>query len=102
MMTAKQKLLIRSVNALVPNASFNCGGETPEDIDWTDSVARPSNAEIAAKMEELAASDLLVAEQRASEYPSIGDQLDALFHAGVFPAEMAEQIRAIKNKYPKS
>jgi hypothetical protein len=41
------------------------------------------------------------AEKRASEYPSIGDQLDALFHAGVFPAEMAAQIQAVKDKYPK-
>ena len=39
--------------------------------------------------------------QRASEYPSIGDQLDALFHAGVFPTDMAAKIQAIKNKYPK-
>jgi hypothetical protein len=39
---------------------------------------------------------------RKSEYPSIGDQLDALFHAGVFPEEMAEKIQAVKNKYPKS
>jgi hypothetical protein len=38
---------------------------------------------------------------RAAEYPAIGDQLDALFHAGVFPAEMAAQIQAIKDKYPK-
>lgn len=39
--------------------------------------------------------------KRASEYPSIGDQLDALYHAGVFPPEMAAQIEAIKAKYPK-
>jgi hypothetical protein len=39
--------------------------------------------------------------KRIKEYPSIGDQLDALFHAGLFPSEMAEQIQAIKNKYPK-
>jgi len=39
--------------------------------------------------------------QRALEYPAIGDQLDALFHAGVFPEEMASQIQAIKDKYPK-
>ena len=39
--------------------------------------------------------------QRMSEYPSIGDQLDALFHAGVFPPVMAAQIQAIKDKYPK-
>jgi hypothetical protein len=38
---------------------------------------------------------------RASEYPAIGDQLDALFHAGVFPAEMAAAIQAVKDKYPK-
>ena len=39
--------------------------------------------------------------QRAPEYPSIGDQLDALFHAGVFPEEMASTIQAVKDKYPK-
>ena len=38
---------------------------------------------------------------RVSEYPSIGDQLDALFHAGVFPTEMAALIQAVKDKYPK-
>lgn len=38
---------------------------------------------------------------RAAEYPAIGDQLDALFHAGIFPAEMAATIQAVKNKYPK-
>ena len=40
--------------------------------------------------------------KRRAEYPSIGDQLDALFHAGVFPAEMAAKIQAVKDKYPKS
>jgi hypothetical protein len=39
---------------------------------------------------------------RASEYPPIGDQLDALFHAGVFPPEMAAQLQAVKDKYPKN
>ena len=38
---------------------------------------------------------------RAAEYPAIGDQLDALFHAGVFPADMAATIQAVKDKYPK-
>jgi hypothetical protein len=40
-------------------------------------------------------------DNRVAEYPSIGDQLDALFHAGVFPAEMAAAIQAVKDKYPK-
>ena len=38
---------------------------------------------------------------RAAEYPAIGDQLDALFHAGVFPADMAAALQAVKDKYPK-
>ena len=38
---------------------------------------------------------------RVSEYPAIGDQLDALYHAGVFPDDMAAQIQAVKDKYPK-
>lgn len=38
--------------------------------------------------------------KRASEYPNIGDQLDALFHAGVFPTDMAAKIQAVKDKYP--
>lgn len=39
--------------------------------------------------------------KRLTEYPAIGDQLDALFHAGVFPPEMAAQIQSVKDKYPK-
>lgn len=39
--------------------------------------------------------------KRAKEYPAIGDQLDALFKAGVFPEDMAASIQAVKDKYPK-
>jgi len=39
--------------------------------------------------------------QQDRQYPSIGDQLDALFKAGAFPAEMASQIQAVKDAYPK-
>lgn len=44
---------------------------------------------------------LSYADMRTGAYPSIGDQLDALFHAGVFPAEMATRIQAVKDQYPK-
>lgn len=39
--------------------------------------------------------------KRAAEYPGIGDQLDALFKAGLMPKDMAAQIQAVKDKYPK-
>ena len=38
---------------------------------------------------------------RRNEYPSIGDQLDALYHAGIFPQEIADKIAVVKTKYPK-
>ena len=40
-------------------------------------------------------------QQRAKEYPSIGDQLDALWKGGDAAAEMLAKVQAVKNKYPK-
>jgi len=40
-------------------------------------------------------------EKRQAEYPDIGDQLDDLYHAGVFSTEMIAKIKAVKDKYPK-
>lgn len=45
---------------------------------------------------------LTYGKKRQNEYPSLGDQLDALYHAGVFPTDMADRIKAIKEKYPKA
>lgn len=39
--------------------------------------------------------------KRSLEYPSVGDQLDALYHAGTFDATMTATIKAVKDKYPK-
>jgi hypothetical protein len=38
---------------------------------------------------------------RASEYPAIGDQLDALWKGGDAAAEMLAKVQAVKSKYPK-
>jgi hypothetical protein len=53
-------------------------------------------------IEQAEAAKLAYKAKRAAEYPSIGDQLDALFKAGVFPADMAATIQAVKDKYPKA
>lgn len=39
--------------------------------------------------------------QRVPEYPSIGDQLDALWKGGDAAAEMLAKVQAVKTKYPK-
>ena len=58
--------------------------------------------------EELAGFQIQKAEEdvgryrRDRVYPPIGDQLDALFRAGVSPPEMAAQLQAVKDAHPKS
>jgi hypothetical protein len=71
---------------------------------WHDTnQTQPTEAEIAAEVIRLQDEydAQAYARSRAPEYPPIGDQLDALFKAGVFPAEMAAAIQAVKDKYPK-
>jgi len=73
-------------------------------IVWHDS--NPSNItdeQIQTKLAEIQAeyNTQEYARNRKSDYPDIGDQLDALYHAGVFPANMAARIKETKDKYPK-
>jgi hypothetical protein len=39
--------------------------------------------------------------KRKTEYPSIADQLDALWKGGDAAAEMLAKVQAVKSKYPK-
>ena len=64
-------------------------------------ITEEQATEIRQQKEQEIFNSLSYREKRVMEYPSIGDQLDALFRAGVFPAEMAAQIQAVKDKYPK-
>jgi len=67
------------------------------------SDAKPSeadcNAGVAAMQADWDGKDY--ARKRKAEYPLIGDQLDALYHAGVFSSDMTATIKAVKDKYPK-
>jgi len=90
-----------ALHSLRPGAEWALRGD---DLEWLDTKqTQPTEAEIQAEITRLQAEydAKAYARSRAAEYPAIGDQLDALFHAGVFPAEMAAQIQAIKDKYPK-
>jgi hypothetical protein len=82
-----------TIYKLYPNV-ITIRGDVAYDADGNE-VVYDENA-IIVEMDKVAYID-----KRVAEYPSIGDQLDALFHAGVFPQEMAEKIKAVKTKYPK-
>jgi len=69
----------------------------PNCTPITDSEAEELRAQTAAVM----FNNLSYAEKRLTEYPSIGDQMDALWKGGDVAAEMLAQIQAVKAKYPK-
>lgn len=95
---------IEAINQLVPGAGWSISNDDPsyETLVWSDDrpeYLKPTKQAILDKIAEI--DSLEYRKLREKEYPSIGDQLDALFHAGVFPEEMAVKIQAIKDKYPK-
>ena len=96
--------IVDALQSLTPGAAWRMYGKDYDKLEWFDeNVEKPTSIEIEDEIKRL--QDDYDAKEyqrnRVSEYPSIGDQLDALFHAGVFPPEMAVKIQAVKDKYPK-
>lgn len=96
--------IAEAIKSLYPSAEFYMGGDTYESVVWvSNDIQQPSKEAVEAEVARLQTeyNTQQYARQRAQEYPSIGDQLDALFHAGLFPEDMAAKLQAVKDKYPK-
>jgi|TARA_Y100001951_G_C11189049_1_gene210364 hypothetical protein len=94
----------KAIKSLDPSAQVSVNADDIDQITWHD--GNPNNIteeQIRAKQAELQIEydAQAYARNREPEYPPIGDQLDALFHAGVFPDDMAAVLQAVKDKYPK-
>lgn len=76
---------------------------TDEQYQESEAANSISLEALKAELLNVEAAEQAVAykEQRASEYPSIGDQLDMIFHAGLGGDEFQAAIQAVKDKYPK-
>ena len=95
--------LFHAIQSLVPGAEVSVG-TFDQKIEWHKPETAPVTLEqIQAEQQRLQqAYDWNEYQRnRAREYPTIQEQLDALYHAGVFPVEMAARIRAVKAKYPR-
>lgn len=90
---------------------FTGDGDAPDGWDYQvtlDEVAdnpMPDGAiEEDREIVESAKGRILLAEDwyelRADEYPSIKDQLDAMWKGGAAADEMAARVQAVKDKYP--
>ena len=93
-----------AIFSLVPGAQYSMINDDLDQMTWFDERTQPTKEQIETELARLITEyeNAEYARSRSMEYPAIGDQLDALFHAGVFPEEMAAKIQAVKDKYPKS
>ena len=80
------------LNKVYANLIVHDGGSKPTETECTDGLAAMQ-----------AAWDLendSYRSKRRAEYPSIGEQLDKIYHSGI--DAWKTDIKAIKDKYPKS
>jgi hypothetical protein len=97
-------LLAQSIKTIYPDSEFAIENDDLDTIRWFK-----NQPEIFDKQAVLSNVELIKIENqqktyqplRRKEYPSIGDQLDALWKGGVAAEEMAAKIQAVKDKYPK-
>ena len=93
---------IQAIQSLVPGAEVSVAGHD-DSVTWINYENPPvTDEQIAAEQHRLQMIHDWheYRRNRATEYPTIQEQLDALYHAGVFPPEMSARIRAVKEKYP--
>jgi hypothetical protein len=95
--------IIKSILAINPKAEVSINSNDVKQITWHNGTTPIAEADILAKQAELQADYEAKEYQRnrASEYPSIGEQLDMIYHAGQGGDAFQAAIQAIKDKYPK-
>ena len=76
---------------------------------WREILSRWGQADYDDKVKRASHQETLKGEceayqygrDRQKSYPKIGDQLDALYKAGVFPEDMEAEIKKVKTDNPK-
>jgi len=89
--------ILDAVRILRPGTCWNLRGDRLEQAnDDSPRVDPPTWEEIQAVLNKHSYKEL-----RRSAYPSIGDQLDALWKGGDALADMQAKIMAVKAQFPK-
>ena len=102
-------MIEKAILKINPNASFEIRSKDINQITWHNGTTPIPKADIEAKMVEVQAEYDANQYQRDRVYPSIGDQLDMLWHSiDQNPAlksqyfDFYEAIKAVKVKHPKN
>jgi len=101
--------VIKAILKINPNAEVSVNADDINQINWHNGTTPIPKADIEAKMVEVQAEYDAKQYQRDRVYPSIGDQLDMLWHSiDQNPKlkseyfEFYEAIKAVKVKNPKN
>ena len=101
---------LKAIKKINPNAKFQIEKDIDgnENITWLDGTTPIPKADIEAKMVEVQADYDAKQYQRDRVYPSIGDQLDMLWHTMDKNTELQHKfydfyqtIKKVKVAYPK-
>ena len=95
--------IVNAIQAINPKAVVNILDDDIKKITWLEGTIPIDEADILAKQKELQTENDAKEYQRdrAESYPSIGDQLDMIYHAGQGGDAFQKAIKAVKDKYPK-
>ena len=95
--------IINSIRAINSEAVVAVEENNVDKITWLESTTPISKEDILAKQAELQTDydNKEYQRNRASEYPSIAEQLDLIYHAGVGGDAFQAAIKAVKDKHPK-
>tara|TARA_Y100000034_G_scaffold107094_1_gene136312 strand:+ start:723 stop:1049 length:327 start_codon:yes stop_codon:yes gene_type:complete len=104
--------ILKAIVAINPNALVSVNSEDIDQITWLGGTTPIAKADIQAKITELQTAHNAqdYARARADAYPSIGDQLDMLWHAvdtgdwtaaKVKTTEFYTALKAVKDANPK-
>jgi hypothetical protein len=95
--------IFKAILNIRPGARFAVSGNSYEGLEWynDNDLPPPTEEEVKVEVERLQAEYEYNQYQRdrASEYPSIQDQLDTLYHQGYDGWKAS--IDEVKSKYPK-
>ena len=102
------KEIIKAILKINPNAEVTVGGNSLDEITWHNGTTPISVSDIQAKMVEVQAEYDANQYQRDRVYPSIGDQLDMLWHTMDKDNELQHKfydfyqtIKKVKVAHPK-
>jgi hypothetical protein len=85
-------MIEKAILKINPNANFTVNADDINQITWLNGTTPIPKADIEAKMVEVQADYDAKQYQRDRVYPSIGDQLDMLWHS-------IDQNPALKSQY---